>query len=192
MPHATTSDHAQRILLYGVTGSGKSTAATRIGAATGSPVTLVDEMLWQPGWIQLPLEEQRRLMEQVVAEPAWVLDTSYATSLDLVLPHVDLVVGLDYPRWFSLQRLVRRAVRRVVTREGMCNGNVETWRQLFSRDSIIVWHFRSFRRKRDRMRTWAEAETGPPVLLVRSTGELDRWIADLATGHDERSVAPPR
>ena len=34
---------ADRILVYGVTGSGKSTAALRIGEVTGLPVTLVDD-----------------------------------------------------------------------------------------------------------------------------------------------------
>ena len=44
-----------RILVYGVTGSGKSTAALAIGARTGLPVTLVDELTWLP-----PLERVRR------------------------------------------------------------------------------------------------------------------------------------
>ena len=35
-----------RVLLYGVTGSGKSTAARAVGARTGHPVTLVDELTW--------------------------------------------------------------------------------------------------------------------------------------------------
>ena len=192
VPHATTSDHARRILIYGVTGSGKSTAAARIGAATGKPVTLVDELMWLPGWVPVEVDEQRRMIEPIVAEPSWVLDSSYSHWLDLVLPSVDLVVGLDYPRWFSLQRLLRRTVRRVVTRQETCNGNVETWRQLFSNDSILLWHFRSFTRKRDRIRAWAAAETGPAVLRFRSTAELDRWISDLATGRDEPSAAPPR
>ncbi len=143
-------------------------------------MTLVDDLLWLPGWVQVELDEQRRLMAQIVAEPAWVLDSSYGTSLDLVLPRVDLVVGLDYPRWFSLQRLVRRTLRRAITREQICNGNVETWREMVSKDSIVAWHFRSFRRKRDRIRSWAAAPTGPPVRVFRSPGELDRWIADLA------------
>ena len=38
-----------RVLLYGVTGSGKSTAALAVGARTGHPVTLVDDLTWLPG-----------------------------------------------------------------------------------------------------------------------------------------------
>ena len=45
MPVAPLSDveHARRVLLYGVTGSGKSTAAARLDAALGLPVHLVDD-----------------------------------------------------------------------------------------------------------------------------------------------------
>ena len=41
----------RRILVYGVTGSGKSTAAARLGAVTGLPVHLADELTWLPGWV---------------------------------------------------------------------------------------------------------------------------------------------
>ena len=89
------------------------------------------------------------------------------------------MVGLDYPRWLSLARLVRRTVTRTITKEPMCNGNVETWRQVFARDSIIVWHFQSFARKRSRMRAWAASADGPDVLLFRRPRELEAWLESL-------------
>lgn len=64
MPVASLSDveRAQRVLLYGVTGSGKSTAAARLGAALGLPVHFVDdEVGWLPGWVERPQDEQRAL-----------------------------------------------------------------------------------------------------------------------------------
>lgn len=44
----------ERILVYGVTGSGKTSLAKRISAATGIPWHAVDELTWEPGWIQVP------------------------------------------------------------------------------------------------------------------------------------------
>ncbi len=171
-----------RVLVYGVTGSGKSTAAVAIGARTGHPVTLVDELTWLPGWV--PVEEfaQRRIIGEVVAGERWLLDTAYGAQLDLVLPRAELVVGLDYPRWLSLARLVRRTASRVITQEPTCNGNVETWRGVFARDSIIVWHVQSFSRKRARMRAWAASPDAPDVLLFRRPRELEEWLATLERG----------
>lgn len=168
-----------RVLLYGVTGSGKSTAALAIGARTGHPVTLVDELTWLPGWVPVEDSVQREVIGEVVAGERWLLDSAYGAWLDLVLPRVDLVVGLDYPRWLSLGRLVRRTVSGAITREPRCNGNVETFRKVFDRSSIIRWHFQSFARKRDRMRGWAASPDGPDVLLFRHPRELEAWIATL-------------
>jgi adenylate kinase family enzyme len=168
-----------RVLVYGVTGSGKSTAAVAIGARTGLPLTLVDELTWLPGWVPVDAAVQREMIGEIVAGERWLLDTAYGAHLDLVLPRAQVVVGLDYPRWLSLARLVRRTVSRVITQEPMCNGNVETWRQVFARDSIIVWHFRSFARKRARMRAWAVTPDGPEVVLFRRPRELEAWIAGL-------------
>jgi adenylate kinase family enzyme len=179
VPLATDPGAARRILVYGVTGSGKSTAAARISATTGLPLTLADELAWQPGWALVDEQVQRELFARVAAAERWVLDTAYATWLDLVLPRVDLVVALDYPRWFSLQRLLRRTFARAIDKRAICNGNSESWRGVVSRESIIAWHFRSFPRKRRRMRGWAAAAEGPPVLIVRRPRDLERWLRRL-------------
>jgi adenylate kinase family enzyme len=190
MPPATQSKPARRILVYGVTGSGKSTAAQRIAARTGLPPTLADELTWAPGWVPVAEDEQRRRMAAVVAQDRWVLDTAYGAWLDLVLPRVDLVVGLDYPRWFSLQRVFRRSVMRAIDKKPICNGNTESFRAMLGRDSIIGWHFRSFGRKRGRMRNWAAAAEGPAVLLFTGSRDLEIWIDTLGDSAANGTNAP--
>lgn len=169
----------RRVLVYGVTGSGKSTLAARVAERTGLPLVSVDDLTWQPGWVQLPEDAQRRLFTDVCAGEAWVLDSAYGTWADVVLARADLVVGLDYPRWVSLGRLLVRTARRVVDRREVCGGNVETLRQTFSRDSIVAWHFRSFARKRERIARWEADPSLPPVLRLRSPREAERWLAGL-------------
>jgi adenylate kinase family enzyme len=180
MPPAQGPLSARRILVYGVTGSGKSTAAKRIANILALPCILADELAWEPGWISVPDDEQRRRIAAVVAEDAWVLDTAYGKWLDLPLRRAELIVGLDYPRWLSLSRLIRRTVSRLITKESVCNGNVERLRIVLSRKSLILWHFQSFKRKQERMRAWAAAPGAPPVLLFKHPRELDHWLAGLA------------
>jgi len=66
----------------------------------------------------------RQNVGQVAAQDRWVLDAVYGEWLDVVLPRVDLVVGLDYPRWFSLQRVFRRSVMRAID-EADLQGNTD-------------------------------------------------------------------
>jgi len=86
---------------------------------------------------------------------------------------------LDYPRWFSLQRVFRRAVTRAIDKQPICHGNTESFHAMLGRDSIIGWHSRSFGRKRGRMRTWAAAAEGPAVLLFTRSKNLQIWIDTL-------------
>lgn len=178
-PPSAALDGVRRIMLYGVTGSGKSTAAARLSAAIGIPWTSVDDLTWEPGWVAVPEEEQRRRFEEICAGDTWLLDTAYGAWLDVPLARVELVVALDYPRWFSLLRLVRRTFGRLVDKRTICNGNVETVRGLFGPDAIIVWHFKSFRSKRERVRAWMADPAGPRVLRFTRARDLDAWIAAL-------------
>jgi adenylate kinase family enzyme len=170
---------ADRILLYGVTGSGKSELARRISERIGIPWHSVDDLTWDPGWRQVPAEEQRRRFEEICAGERWILDTAYSAWRDVALARAELIVALDYPRWLSLARLIRRTAARVVDRHEVCNGNRETWRTALARDSIVAWHFRSFARKRATAREWEADPPVPRVVRLRSPRETRRWLETL-------------
>ncbi len=86
---------ARRIVVYGVSGSGKTRAAADISAATGLPWHAVDELTWLPGWIEVPDTEQRRRVEAICRGGAWILDGAYSKWLDVVLDRVEVIVALD-------------------------------------------------------------------------------------------------
>ncbi|MFK0074742.1 P-loop NTPase family protein [Arthrobacter woluwensis] len=171
----------RRILIYGVTGTGKSTAAARLSRITGIPWhSADDEIGWLPAseapWTNRTDEDMKAIAEDIVARDEWILDSAYRQFRDAALARVELVIGLDYSQVFSFGRLVRRTFLRVKDRTPACNGNTETLRQTFSTDSILLWHFRSFPGKRERIRAWADDPSAPPVLIFRKADELDRWL----------------
>ena len=171
---------ADRILVYGVTGSGKTVLAERISDLTGIPWYSVDDLTWEPGWVPVPDDEQRRRIEAICGSEQWVLDTAYGKWLDIPLARAELIVALDFPRWLSLLRLIRRTAARARDGRAICNGNRESIRQALSRDSIILWHFRSFSRKRRRIRSWEADATVPAVVRLASPGKVEEWLASHA------------
>lgn len=170
---------ADRVLIYGVTGSGKTTLARKLAEATGLPWHAVDDLTWEPDWVEVPADEQRRRIAEVCEGERWILDSAYGKWLDVPLARAELIVALDYPRWRSLARLVRRTMMRAIDHRPICNGNTESFRQALSRDSIIGYHFKSFARKRERMRAWAADPLGPEVIRFTAPGATRRWLASL-------------
>ena len=167
----------RRILLYGVTGSGKTSLAERVSRATGIPWHSVDDLTWMPGWQEVPLDEQKRKLSAVCSCEEWILDTAYAKWSEIPLARAEIIVGLDYPRWVSFGRLLKRTLQRAIDGKPICNGNRETWKLMFSKDSILIWHFKSFKRKRQRLNQWLEE--GRNVVLLRSPRETERWLSNL-------------
>lgn len=100
-----------------------------------------------------PDAETRPEVEAFLAEQSrWVIDGNYRHLRDLIWPAADTIVWLDLPRAMVMYSLLRRTLRRVITREELWNGNRENWRDALSLDperSVLAWSFTRFNDYRD-------------------------------------------
>lgn len=174
---------ARRISVVGVSGNGKTTFARRLAAQLGVPYTELDALCHLAGWVEASDHDFRREVEAVMnRSQGWVLDGSYRWKLgDLVLRRADTIVWLDQPLSLVLRRLVTRAVRDIVTKRDLFNGNRQTWRFAFwGRESLVLYAIRAhFRRRRE----WPEEFSRFPTLEVvrlRSPREVERWLQSQA------------
>lgn len=76
----------QHVLVIGCSGSGKSTFSRRLASVTGLPRIELDQAYWRAGWTKPPKEEWLAKVAELCAQPAWILDGSFTSSLNIRLP----------------------------------------------------------------------------------------------------------
>jgi adenylate kinase family enzyme len=132
----------ERINVVGTSGSGKTIFARELARLLDLPYYEMDALFWKPGWQQASDEELFGKVEEVCAQPRWVLDGNYTRTLPIKWNRVQLVVWLDAPFVPTVWRVVARTVRRAFTREELWpgTGNRESIAEAFlTRKSIIWW-----------------------------------------------------
>ncbi|MEM6256939.1 MAG: adenylate kinase [Planctomycetota bacterium] len=170
----------QRVAIVGCSGSGKSMLAKHIAEAKGLAYINSDELFWMPDWVQRPEPEFLQLLADRVAEQAWVLDGNIGGRAPIVLPRIDTLIWLDYPRPFVMRRLLLRTIRRAWTKEPIFHNNAESWRMSFaSKDSILLYAWRSHgERRSDYEQLWPTLDASIIKHRVRSQKELDALLVE--------------
>jgi adenylate kinase family enzyme len=185
----------ERVLVAGVTGSGKTTLAGRIGDAWGLRHVEIDALFHGPNWTPRPdfLDDVRAF----AAEDRWVTEWQYTSkgTDDILPPRAQLVVWLDYPYRVVRSRLLRRTVARGILRTRLWNGNVEKpiWR-MFTGDpeeNILRWQSNTLHKWTERMPAVVERFPHLTIVRLRHPREAERWLraqADVSGA----STAPPK
>lgn len=86
-----------RVAVVGCCGSGKSYVARAIGQLTGAPVTHLDAIYYDDQWNTAPMDDFADAQRALVAEPRWVIDGNYNSTLEIRLRACDTVVFVDVP-----------------------------------------------------------------------------------------------
>jgi adenylate kinase family enzyme len=186
----------RRVEVVGPSCSGKTTTARRLAAILGVPYVELDALHHDAGWTEAPAEVlQERVRTALEAAPqGWVVDGTYFGKLGtLVLDQADTVVWLDIPFHTAIRRVLWRTVRRAARREELWNGNRESLRLAFSRDSIVLWVLRTHRTFEA---TWGPRFEGRNVVRVT---DANAWLQSIqatesmsgSSNGSERQKTPP-
>lgn len=165
----------RRIWIVGPSGSGKSTLARRLAAHLRVEATSLDDLHWEPGWVERPISDLVARLDPIVAGPVWVVEGNYNETQRHHLPTADLVVWLDVPLATAVTRVILRTLDRARRGTPCCNGNRETLARAFlRRDSIILWAITSHRRNR---RRYVARLAHRPHVRLRTPHAVERWLA---------------
>lgn len=139
----------QRVVVIGATGSGKTTFAKKLAQCLSCDHYQIDELRFLANWETRTWEELRGILAGIIDRPAWVMDGNYSKVRDLTWGNADTVIWLNYSFPVAFSRLVKRTMRRIITREELFGGCVETFQsQFFSKDSLFLWFFQTYWKRR--------------------------------------------
>lgn len=103
---------AMKIAVVGVSASGKSTFARKLGKKLNHPVTFIDAIMWQPNWQYIGEEETAKKIKAVLEQPSWIIEGYIVKSVRVELfEEADTILYLDYPGWLSAWRYVKRSIK---------------------------------------------------------------------------------
>ncbi|MGP6177980.1 AAA family ATPase [Microbacterium sp. A196] len=186
--------HPQRVLIAGVTGSGKTTLAGRIATLWSLEHHEIDALHHGPNWTPRPefLNDVRAFAET----SRWVTEWQYTgKGTNEILPvRADLMVWLDYPWSLVRRRLITRTLNRRLFRTRLWNGNVEP--ALWSRDAwtgendIMRWQTDTRFKWDDRMPEIMTQFPHLTIVRLAHPRETERWLRAQAVSG--ASTAPPK
>jgi adenylate kinase family enzyme len=165
----------KRILVVGMTGAGKTSAARRIAARLEVPFHEMDALALGPGWSTPPDLVPR--VRAIAATPGWVFDSyGYPQVRDLLWAAADGIVWLDYPRRLVVWRAWRRSMWRTLRRERVFGGNRETLAAWFTPGHPVRHAWRGYDERRRQIA--ARIEAAPHIATVRleRPARLERWL----------------
>ncbi len=97
----------KRVVVVGVTSSGKSTLAEKLAKRFDLDYIELDALNWEPNWQAAPLGVFRARVENATQSEKWIVAGNYHTVRDLIWPRAEAIIWLDYPFLTVLGQLTR-------------------------------------------------------------------------------------
>ena len=149
----------------------------------GLPIVHLDRHFWRAGWQPSSGVEWEEQVRALTAQPHWIMDGNYSSTLPTRLRVADTVIVLDVPRWLCLVRVLRRLLLHYgrVRGDELPDGCPERFDWAFLR---YTWRYRKDHHP-GAMKA-LEAFKGD-VIVLRSASEAARYMSSLTNSNSRPS-----
>jgi adenylate kinase family enzyme len=179
----------QRISVIGTTGCGKTTLAAALAEILNIPHIELDALHWGANWEEPPCDVFRDRVAQALSVTTWITDGNYGKIRDTIWSQADTLIWLDYPRSIIFWRLLRRTLKRTLTRERLWNGNTENiYNQFFTRDSLFYYAATTYKRRRQSYRKIIQEKqySHLQVIIHNHPHQTRAWLSELTLNQQNR------
>ncbi|MBT4889069.1 MAG: flagellar protein FlaR [Rhodospirillales bacterium] len=104
-----------RIMVIGNAGGGKSTLCRALSTALSLPHHPIDNIQWQPGWIETPEAEYTLLHENFLKSEKWIIDGFGPwNSITQRMAAADTIIFVDHPLWVHFWWATKRQIKSII------------------------------------------------------------------------------
>lgn len=178
----------KKIMIFGFSGGGKSTAANKLGQKLGIKPLHLDSVHWLPNWIENTRENEIKHVAEHMKGERWIIEGNYRGVLwKERIEACDTLVFIDVNRLVCLKNVIGRYFKyRGSTRPDMgygCNEKLDL--------EFIKWVIYDGRRKRRKNIETAELarKMGKRVYVLKNRKQINEWLNSVEPdGINERNI----
>ena len=97
-----------RIMIFGRSGSGKSTFAHHLSQKLNLPLFHLDKYFYLAGWVERNYDEFLKIQQDLVDKESWMIDGNSTKSLEMRYSRADIVIYFNYSKLKCLYRIFKR------------------------------------------------------------------------------------
>ena len=136
-----------KIIVIGSSGAGKTTLAKNLSVTLGIAHTELDGIFHLKDWQPLNTNIFQTRVEEITNQTNWIICGNYFNKLggEKYLSKADTVIWCDYSFPVVFSRLLRRTLKRTITKQELWNENKENFIvNFFSKESVLLWMMRAW------------------------------------------------
>jgi len=162
---------ANRILVIGPAGSGKTYVAQKLSDKRSLPIIHLDQYFHQPNWEPPDMDEWKIRVAELTQKEKWVMDGNYNSTMTNRLEKADYLIWLNLPRSVCMLRTFLRTIKYWKAKRPECaEGCYERFDWEFIKFQW-TWHRDHEPKVRELL---AESET--PQLVLKSRKEVSGFL----------------
>ena len=172
----------KRINVVGTSASGKSTFSKALAQQLHLTYIELDDLFWLDDWQESSDQAFFKKLQQKIdqASDGYIIDGNYTRTKQIKWKDIDTIIWLDLPFHVNVYRAVKRAIYRAVSKQKLWNSsnNQETFKKLFSRESIILWMMKTHRKNRKQYLEMMQSNEWSHIhwIRLRSVNDIHHFL----------------